>query len=134
MNQLFELLEPYGYVETKLIEGKDYRGIDSALITKFKIIDSRLHYITFTGEFEGKDTRPILDVTLDVMGEQIKIYNVHFPSGFHDVSMRIDSLKTLNQLKENQSLPAIAIGDFNVNSKEDIKYKIYESQTDNHDV
>ncbi len=134
LNQLFELLEPYGYVETKLIEGKDYRGIDSALITKFKIIDSRLHYITFTGEFEGKDTRPILDVTLDVMGEQVKIYNVHFPSGFHDVSMRLDSLNLLKKLLMNQNYPTIALGDFNVNTKEDNKLNIYKSQETKWDV
>ena len=134
LNQLFELLEPYGYVEKKLIEGKDYRGIDSALITKFKIINSKLHYITFTGEFEGKDTRPILDVTLDVMGEQLKIYNVHFPSGFHDVSMRLDSLNLLQKLLMNQNYPTIALGDFNVNTKEDNKLNIYKSQENKWDV
>ena len=47
LNQLFKLLEPHGYVDTKLIEGKDYRGIDTALITKFNIVDSKLHYILF---------------------------------------------------------------------------------------
>ena len=132
--ELFNLLLPYGYIDSKLIEGRDYRGIDTALVTKFKISDSKLHYIKFSGEFEGKDTRPILEASLNINGKTLKVYNVHFPSGFHDVSMRIDSLKTLNQLKENQSLPAIAIGDFNVNSKEDIKYNIYESQTDNWQV
>jgi endonuclease/exonuclease/phosphatase family metal-dependent hydrolase len=111
-----------------LIEGKDFRGIDTALITKFNIVDSNLHYISFSGEFEGKDTRPILEATLDVMGKNIKIYNVHFPSGFHDVSMRLDSLKLLKELLLNQNDPAIALGDFNVNTKEDNKLNIYQSQ------
>lgn len=128
LNQLFKLLEPYGYIDSKLIEGKDYRGIDTALITKFKITDSKLHYISFSGKFEGKDTRPILEATLDVMGNNVKIYNVHFPSGFHDVSMRLDSLKILQELLINQNDPTIALGDFNVNTKEDNKLDIYKSQ------
>ena len=124
----FELLEPYGYIDSVLIEGKDYRGIDTALISRFKINDSRLHYIEFTGEFEGKDTRPILEATLDVNGKTLKVYNLHFPSGFHDVSMRIDSLNTLSRLLETHNYPSIALGDFNVNSKEDNRLNIYQSQ------
>ena len=55
LSQLLDLLKPYGYIDSVLIEGEDYRGIDTALITKFNIIDSKLHYIKFSGEFEGKD-------------------------------------------------------------------------------
>ena len=128
LNQLLALLKSYGYIDSVLIEGKDYRGIDTALITKFKIIDSKLHYIKFSGEFEGKDTRPILDATLEVNGEKLKIYNVHFPSGFHDVSMRIDSLNVLEKLLRDHNFPTIALGDFNVNTKEDKKLNIYQSQ------
>ena len=128
LNQLLDLLRPYGFIDSVLIEGKDYRGIDTALITKFKIIDSKLHYIEFSGEFEGKDTRPILDVTLEINGEKIKIYNVHFPSGFHDVSMRVDSLNVLSTLLNKHDYPTIALGDFNVNTKEDNQLDIYQSQ------
>ena len=128
LSQLLDLLRPYGYIDSALIEGKDYRGIDNALITKFKILDSKLHYIKFSGEFEGKDTRPILDATIEINGEKIKIYNVHFPSGFHDVSMRIDSLNALSKLHNEHDYPTIALGDFNVNTKEDNKLDIYQSQ------
>ena len=117
LSQLLDLLKPYGYIDSVLIEGEDYRGIDTALITKFNIIDSKLHYIKFSGEFEGKDTRPILDATLEVNGTKLKIYNVHFPSGFHDVSMRIDSLDILSELLNSHNYPTIALGDFNVNTK-----------------
>ena len=134
LSELFNLLKPYGYTDYVLLESDDYRGIDNAIVSKYKIVESSLHYIKFSGKFSDKDTRPILEAKIQIYDKNIRLYNVHFPSGFHDVSMRIDSLKTLNQLKENQSLPAIAIGDFNVNSKEDIKYKIYESQTDNWQV
>ena len=128
--ELFKLLLPYGYIDSKLIEGRDYRGIDTALVTKFKISDSKLHYIEFSGEFEGKDTRPILEASLNINGKTLKVYNVHFPSGFHDVSMRIDSLNTLSQLLKNHTYPSIALGDFNVNSKEDNRLNIYRSQND----
>jgi len=128
--ELFNLLLPYGYIDSKLIEGRDYRGIDTALVTKFKISDSKLHYIEFSGEFEGKDTRPILEASLNINGKTLKVYNVHFPSGFHDVSMRIDSLNTLSQLLKNHTYPSIALGDFNVNSKEDNRLNIYRSQND----
>lgn len=128
--ELFNLLLPYGYIDSKLIEGRDYRGIDTALVTKFKISDSKLHYIKFSGDFEGKDTRPILEASLNINGKTLKVYNVHFPSGFHDVSMRIDSLNTLSQLLKNHTYPSIALGDFNVNSKEDNRLNIYRSQND----
>ena len=128
LSELMTLLQPYGYTDSVLIEGKDYRGIDTALITKFNIIDSKLHYIKFSGEFEGKDTRPILDVTIDINGQKLKIYNVHFPSGFHDVSMRIDSLNVLSGLLNGHNHPVIALGDFNINTKEDKKLNIYQSQ------
>ena len=128
LNQLYKLLEPYGYKEIQLLEGNDYRGIDTALISKFKLLDAKLHYITFTGEFENKDTRPILDITLEAYGKKLKIYNVHFPSGFHDVSMRLDSLNVLQELLKAHSYPSIALGDFNVNTTEDTKLSIYKSQ------
>ena len=128
LRQLFILLKPYGYVDFKLIEGRDYRGIDTAIISKFKILDSKLHYISFSGEFEGKDTRPILDATLNINGKNIKIYNVHFPSGFHDVSMRLDSLDLLRELLNSHNYPAVALGDFNVNTEEDNKLNMYMSE------
>ena len=128
LNQLFELLKPYGYKDLVLIEGSDDRGIDNAIISKFIILDSKLHYINFTGKFEGKDTRPILETNIDLNGNVIKVYNVHFPSGFHDVSMRIDSLNLLSNLLKTHDMPTIALGDFNINNKEDKKFNIYKSQ------
>ena len=128
LTQLFNLLEPHGYKDLMLIEGKDYRGIDTAFISKFEIEDSKLHYISFTGKHENKDTRPILEVTMNVNNEILKIYNVHFPSGFYDVSMRIDSLNTLENLLKSHNYPSIALGDFNINVKEDKKFDIYKSQ------
>ena len=130
LKELFTLLQPYGYIDYELLEGKDYRGIDTAFISRFKISDPRLHYITFSGEFKDKDTRPILEITIKIGDQNITIYNVHFPAGYLDVSMRIDSLNLLKDLLQSHTNPAIALGDFNVNSTEDNKYKIYQSQED----
>ena len=117
LTQLFKLIQPYGYKDLTLIEGKDYRGIDTALITKFKILDPKLHYISFTGKNEDKDTRPILEATININGKKIRLYNVHFPAGYHDVSMRIDSLNVLRNLLKSHQFPTIALGDFNINIK-----------------
>ena len=134
LEQLYRLLEPYGYIDLELLESKDYRGIDTAIISKFEIIDSTLHYIKFSGEFEDKDTRPILDSTILINDKKIKVYNVHFPAGYHDVSMRIDSLNKLKNLLQTHKMPAVALGDFNVNTEEDSELFIYNDQEDLWDV
>ena len=134
LEQLYRLLEPYGYIDLELLESKDYRGIDTAIISKFEIIDSTLHYIKFSGEFEDKDTRPILDSTILIKDKKIKVYNVHFPAGYHDVSMRIDSLNKLRNLLQTHKMPAVALGDFNVNTEEDSELFIYNDQEDLWDV
>ncbi len=134
LKQLYRLLEPYGYIDLELLESKDYRGIDTAIISKFEIIDSTLHYIKFSGEFEDKDTRPILDSTILINDKKIKVYNVHFPAGYHDVSMRIDSLNKLKKLLQMHKMPTVALGDFNVNTEEDSELFIYNDQEDLWDV
>ena len=134
LEQLYRLLEPYGYIDLELLESKDYRGIDTAIISKFEIIDSTLHYIKFSGEFEDKDTRPILDSTILINDKKIKVYNVHFPAGYHDVSMRIDSLNKLKKLLQMHKMPTVALGDFNVNTEEDSELFIYKDQEDLWDV
>ena len=134
LEQLYRLLEPYGYIDLELLESKDYRGIDTAIISKFEIIDSTLHYIKFSGEFEDKDTRPILDSTILINDKKIKVYNVHFPAGYHDVSMRIDSLNKLKKLLQMHKMPTVALGDFNVNTEEDSELFIYNDQEDLWDV
>ncbi len=134
LEQLYRLLEPYGYIDLELLESKDYRGIDTAIISKFEIIDSTLHYIKFSGDFEDKDTRPILDTTILINNKKIKVYNVHFPAGYHDVSMRIDSLNKLKKLLQMHKMPTVALGDFNVNTEEDSELFIYKDQEDLWDV
>ena len=58
-----------------------------------------------------------MESTLIVNDKKLKIYNVHFPAGYHPVSMRIDSLNTLRSLLDEHQYPSIALGDFNINQK-----------------
>ena len=50
LKQLFLLLSTYGYVDFDLIEGNDYRGIDNAYLSKYKIQKTKQHKIIFSPE------------------------------------------------------------------------------------
>ena len=107
LQQLFNLLEPYGYSDYKLLEGNDYRGIDNAVISKYPIKDSRLHYIKFSGEFSNKDSRPILDVLIDINGTNVRFYGVHFPAPYLNFQMRESAFIALNQLLIDNKEPSV---------------------------
>ena len=80
LGQLFQLLKPYGYLDFKLLESNDKRGVDTAFISKYKIKNPKLHYVNFSPSFETIDTRPIFEVDIEVNPNKvIKFYNVHFP-------------------------------------------------------
>ena len=130
LGQLFQLLKPYGYRDFKLLESNDKRGVDTAFISRYKISNPKLHYVNFSPDFETIDTRPIFEVDIKIDTKIIKFYNVHFPSNFHPVQMRIESFNKLNNLVNAHKYPAIALGDFNLNNKDDKKFKVYEDQED----
>ena len=50
---------------------------------------------------------------------------MHFPAGHHASSMRKDAFKSLNKIASKTTVPAVAVGDFNVNSTEDKAENIY---------
>ena len=128
LGQLFELLKPYGYIDFKLLESNDKRGIDTAFISKYKIKNPKLHYVNFSPKFETIDTRPIFEVDIEINNQLIKFYNVHFPSNFHPAQMRIESFDKLKALIKSHDKPAIALGDFNLTNKDDNKFNIYKGQ------
>ena len=130
LEQLFNLLEPYGYKDFHLLESNDKRGVDTAFISKHKITNPKLHYVNFSPDFETIDTRPIFEVDININGKVMKFYNVHFPSNWHPVQMRIESFQKLKELISSHSEPSVALGDFNVNSKDDKKFSVYQSQED----
>ncbi len=98
LRDLFRELEPLGYVDFVLLEGKDYRGIDSAIISKFPIKKSKLHFIKFSPGFPTRDTRPILEAQIDLSGKTLRVYSVHFPAPFLDSVMRKDAFTYLENL------------------------------------
>ena len=130
LEQLFNLLEPYGYIDFHLLESTDKRGVDTAFISKYTISNPKLHYVNFSPNFETIDTRPIFEVDINVNQKVLKFYNVHFPSNFHPVQMRIESFQKLKELIASHSEPAVALGDFNLTNKDDKKFNVYKNQED----
>ncbi len=126
LKSLFESLEEFGYNNYALLEGKDYRGIDNAIISKFPIYGVKNFEIDFQTSKSTRDTRPILEVKLAISDSIIRFYVVHFPSPSLSVDMRYDAFNTLNKLASTHNDPVIALGDFNVTSKEEKDEKIFE--------
>ena len=130
LQQLFKLLEPYGYIDFKLLESTDKRGVDTAFISKYKISNPKLHYVNFSPNFETIDTRPIFEIDINFNEKTLKFYNVHFPSNFHPAQMRIESFQKLKELIASHNMPSVALGDFNLTDKDDNKYNVYKNQED----
>jgi endonuclease/exonuclease/phosphatase family metal-dependent hydrolase len=130
LKQLFDLLKPYGYTEYELLESTDKRGVDTAFISRYELSNPSLHYVKFSPKFATYDTRPIFKITASINKKEIVIYNLHFPSNFNDLQMRIESFNLLNDLLAKNNEPSIALGDFNLSSKDDTKFNIYSNQQD----
>ena len=129
LKQLFNKLKTHGYKFYALVEGNDDRGIDNAFISKYEILNSKLHQIEFTGGSKDQigDTRPILESVFIIKDKEVSIYNVHFPAPYNPLFMRKDAFATLDKLASNNEKIAIALGDFNVTSAENAKEKLYEN-------
>ena len=129
LKQLFDRLKNHGYKFYTLVEGNDDRGIDNAFISKYKILNSKLHQIEFTGGSKDQigDTRPILESVFMIKDKEVSIYNVHFPAPYNPLFMRKDAFATLDKLASNNEKIAIALGDFNVTSAENAEEKLYEN-------
>ena len=134
LKQLFLLLSTYGYVDFDSIEGNDYRGIDNAYLSKYKIQKTKQHKIIFSPEFSTKDTRPILEAVIDFNGKPIHFYNVHFPAPYNPIGMRKDAFNTLKKVTSSHSNAVIALGDFNVTSFEADNNKTFTSLDKDWDI
>ena len=130
LKQLFDLLKPYGYSDYELLDSTDKRGVDTAFISRYKLSNPSLHYVKFSPKFATYDTRPIFKITASINQKEIVIYNLHFPSNFNDLQMRIESFNLLKDLLAKNNEPSIALGDFNLSSKDDTKFNIYSNQQD----
>ena len=128
LERLFKLLESHGYKYFALVEGNDKRGIDNAFISKYKILDTKLHQIKFSGGTKDQigDTRPILEGIFELDEYEISIFNVHFPAPYNPRFMREDAFNTLDEISNKNSRVNIALGDFNVTSAEDAEANLYQ--------
>ena len=128
LKQLYSRLKNHGYKFYTLVEGNDDRGIDNAFISKYQILNSKLHQIEFSGGSKDQigDTRPILESVFLIKDKEVSIYNVHFPAPHNPLFMRKDAFTTLDKLGSNNKRIAVALGDFNVTSAENAKEKLYE--------
>ena len=134
LKDIFYKLKDKGYIDYVLIEGNDYRGIDNAYISKYKIQKTKQHKIIFSPEFSTKDTRPILEAVIDFNGKPIHFYNVHFPAPYNPIGMRKDAFNTLKKITSSHSNAVIALGDFNVTSFEADNNKTFVSLDKDWDI
>ena len=112
-----------------LIEGKDERGIDVALLTRYPVKSSVLHDIPFKNvkSDRAKDTRGILQVSMTgPLETSVEAFVVHFPAPFHPTFMREQSLEFLNQVTKKYHGKAIVVaaGDYNITREEDEKKSV----------
>ena len=134
LKDIFYKLKDEGYIDYVLIEGNDYRGIDNAYLSKYKIQKTKQHKIIFSPEFSTKDTRPILEAVIDFNGKPIHFYNVHFPAPYNPIGMRKDAFNTLKKITSLHSNAVIALGDFNVTSFEAENNKTFVSLDKDWDI
>ena len=129
-------LKKAGYQTVILKEGKDARGIDVAVLSRFPLVGQpKLHEIVFRNiEKKRKgDTRPILQVDLRLPSKEIaSVFSVHFPAPFHPLAMREQAFHALDVAAKTASQKSqliIAAGDFNVIPEESSRlYRVQASQ------
>ncbi len=126
-------LKAANYNPAILIEGKDIRGIDTAILSRLPLYGSpKLHYVPFNNipEKRRKDTRPLLEATFKLPNSDLlTMFVVHFPAPYHPMIFRKESFNYLNQLlhKMPKDRYVIAAGDFNVTSAERKKHQILKN-------
>ncbi len=129
-NQNF--LKKAGYKTIILIEGKDIRGIDVAILSRFKLNKRpNLYPIPLNHNKRSKtDSRGVLKASLiGPTGDIIEVLALHLPAPHHPTILREQSLKYLNKLLNEKSKSnnlIIAGGDFNVTSSEERKGKLFK--------
>ena len=118
------------YLEPILLEGWDDRGIDIGMLSRLKRAgDTKIYPVKMKNQII--DSRGILHAVFKLPGgENLNVFGVHFPSGGNPTEFRIAAAAALNA--ELDKLPAgslaIAGGDFNINTNEDSKARLYEDK------
>ncbi len=127
-----EYLAKANYQTAVLIEGRDKRGIDVALLSRLQQGgEAQNHYVPFKKikDKQLKDTRPILEVPLLLPGgKKLHVFGVHFPAPYHPWQLRRQAFKHLNGLIAElpDTSMAVAGGDFNVPADEEEARELFK--------
>lgn len=113
LKQLVEIgLKGKGYKYISLIEGPDSRGIDVGIISKYPIVNEKLHLVDLEGV--AKETRGILQVDIKVGGKIVTVFGNHWPSQHNPAIARYQAAKTLKEAASKLTSDIVlAAGDFN---------------------
>ena len=109
-----------GYKYITLIEGKDSRGIDTGVISKFPIRKQKIHEIDLS-KYGAWKTRPILEVVVEVGDKTLTLFGNHWPNQSAPDATRIIASKLLKRiaLASNSDL-VIGLGDFNTSTNDEL--------------
>lgn len=120
------LNDQLGYREEVLIEGPDRRGIDVAILSKFKLARGpRIHNIDIfrevNGHLERKFTRGILEAVFEIDGKDVAVLANHWPSQGNPDEYRELAAKRLREVSLELDIDIIiAAGDFNTREDDDL--------------
>ena len=105
-------LRGYGYRYISLLEGKDSRGIDVAVVSRFPIISEKLHEVVLDGV--AKPTRGILQADIKLGNKVVSVFSNHWPSQANPSMARYIAAQTLlEKAMESSADAVVAAGDFN---------------------
>ncbi len=118
-------LKELGYTQAHLLEGRDPRGIDVAIIHKGQDLKKpfqRDFKIPRKKRKQSLHSRPFLVSSFSLNGKKIAAISVHLPSPRHPTIQRVEGITALTDLGDELARDhdlVIAAGDFNVNATED---------------
>ncbi|MEZ4820368.1 MAG: hypothetical protein R3A45_10970 [Bdellovibrionota bacterium] len=120
------------YQSVVLHEGKDPRGIDVAVVSRYPMLgQSYLHPIALQTEAEKQtfDRRGVLEVSFQLPGQKhLLVYANHFPAPYHSYKDRVQGFQFLQKLQARYpEALQIAAGDFNVATDEDQRYQVLKT-------
>ncbi len=107
-------LRGLGYKYVILIEGEDERGIDVGMISRYPVLQKKLHTLNLIENGKRIKTRGILEATFSINGEKLTVFGNHWPSQGKPASVRAEVARQFMEIaKKAPSANVVALGDFN---------------------
>jgi endonuclease/exonuclease/phosphatase family metal-dependent hydrolase len=88
------------------VEGQNRRQYGTAILSKYPIVQSQNYHLSSF----GKEQRGLLEATINVKGNHIRIYNTHLGL---DVPQRLAQVNEINEILSKKETPVILMGDLN---------------------